>query len=275
MDSSLKDSWVAKLELNFSKSKSKTFLSKRKHVGPLTIQRPFYPEDGVCHLYLLHPPGGVVGGDQLTLDVKTDINSNALITTPGATKIYRSGNGRHSTINQNFIISQDSSLEWLPMETIIFPGAQSKIFTKFSLTGNAKIAAWEVQCLGRPAIDESFDSGSLKFNLELWRDGIPVLLDKIKVDQFNLNNVVGLRGYPVFGTFLISNVNESVLALIRDELVSNEEYISAVTRIEGVAIIRCLGNKAHLIQDLFRKIWQKTRPIVFDRVTVSPRIWAT
>lgn len=275
MDNFPKHSWVAKLELNFSKSRTRTFLSKRKHIGPLTIQRPFYPEDDVCHLYLLHPPGGVVGGDKLFIDVKTDINSKALITAPGATKIYRSGDNSCSIINQNFIISEDSSLEWLPMETIIFPGAKSKIFTKFSLTGNAQVAAWEIQCLGRPAINESFDSGSLKFNFELWKDGIPVILDKMKVNQFELNSVVGLREYPIFATFLISNVNESTLALIRDELVSSKEYIVAVTRIEGVAIIRCLGNKVHLIQNLFRKIWHKTRAIVFAREAVAPRIWAT
>ena len=90
MSNTIQQGWIAKLELNFSVSRSKTFLSKRKHIGPLTVQQPFYPEEGLCHLYLLHPPGGVVGGDQLSIVVKTDSDSGALITTPGATKIYRS-----------------------------------------------------------------------------------------------------------------------------------------------------------------------------------------
>ena len=104
MSNTNQQGWVAKLELNFSASQSKTFLSKREHIGPLAIQRPFYPEQGLCHLYLLHPPGGVVGGDQLSIGIKTDANSSALITTPGAKKIYRSSGHKRSIISQNLIL---------------------------------------------------------------------------------------------------------------------------------------------------------------------------
>ncbi len=275
MGISSENSWIAKLELHFSKSKSKTFLSKRKHVGPLTIQRPFYPEGDLCHLYLLHPPGGVVGGDQLSINVNTDANSFSLITTPGATKVYRSSDHKRSIINQNFTVENDSSLEWLPMETIIFPGAESKFSTKFSLFGNAKVAAWEVQCLGRPAINESFDSGNLKFSFELWRDDVPVLLDKLKIDHSELNNSIGLRGYPVFGTFIISNTDREILDLVRSKTHQNKDYVFAVTQIEDIIVIRCLSNKTHLIQDFFRNIWCLIRPSVFDREASVPRIWAT
>ncbi|MCS5586127.1 MAG: urease accessory protein UreD [Gammaproteobacteria bacterium] len=275
MHNDLSNSWVAKLELQFSKSKAKTFLSKRKHIGPLVIQRPFYPEGDLCHLYLLHPPGGVVGGDHLTIDVKTEEGSCSLITTPGATKIYRSKDHKCSVINQNFNIENDSSLEWLPMETIIFPGAESKFFTKFSLFGNAKVAAWEVQCLGRPVINEFFDAGNLKFSFELWRDGIPILLDKLKIDQSELDNVVGLRGYPVFGTFVISNASQIVLDLVRRKIPQDEDCIYGVTQIEGIIVIRCLSSKTHLVQDFFRNIWKLVRPLVFDREASIPRIWAT
>jgi urease accessory protein len=271
----LANSWVAKLELHFSKSKSKTFISKRKHIGPLTIQRAFYPEGDLCHLYLLHPPGGVVGGDQLTIEVKTDSNSCSLITTPGATKIYRSKDCKCAVINQSFSVANDSSLEWLPMETIIFPGAESNFFTKFSLSGNAKLAAWEVQCLGRPAINESFDAGNLKFNFELWRDDTPILIDKLKINQSELDNVVGLRGHPVFGTFIISSASQTVLDLVRSKIPQGKGYIYGVTQIEDIIVIRGLANKTHLIQDIFRNIWQSVRPLVFDREASVPRIWAT
>lgn len=275
MHNDLANSWVAKLELQFSKSKSKTFLSKRKHIGPLVIQRPFYPEGDLCHLYILHPPGGVVGGDHLTIDVKTDEDSCSLITTPGATKVYRSKDYKCAVINQNFSIANDSSLEWLPMETIIFPGAESRFFTKFSLFGNAKVAAWEVQCLGRPAISEPFDTGNLKFNFELWRDDIPILLDKLKIDQSELDNVVGLRGYPVFGTFIISSASQAVLDLVRSKIPQDSGCICGVTQIEDIIVIRCLSNKTHIIQDFFRNVWQLVRPLVFDRDASVPRIWAT
>ena len=120
------------LNLNFSKGKEKTFLSKRNHVGPLTVQRPFYPEGEICHLYLLHPPGGIVGGDSLSVKSNSEEFSKALVTMPGATKIYRTSLNRLSNLYQNIIVQNEAIMEWLPMETIIFPGAFSNISTKFS-----------------------------------------------------------------------------------------------------------------------------------------------
>ena len=275
MSNTSQQGWVAKLELNFSASQSKTFLSKREHIGPLTIQRPFYPEQGLCHLYILHPPGGVVGGDQLSIGIKTNAKSSALITTPGATKIYRSSGNKRSIINQNFYIDSNSTLEWLPMETIIFPGARSKFSTKFSLFGNAKVAAWEIHCLGRPVINESFNTGKLEFSFELWRDESPILLDKLVIDESELENVVGLRGYPVYGTFIISNASKEALDMIRSNQFSGDDCVFGATQIEDIVIIRCLARKTHLVQDFFREIWQKIRPLVFDREASIPRIWAT
>lgn len=275
MDNSAQNGWIAELELRFSKSKSKTFLSTRKHIGPLTIQRPFYPEGDLCHLYLLHPPGGIVGGDQLSIEVNTDSNSSALLTTPGATKVYRTSDHKHSTINQNFIVAEDSSFEWLPMETIVFPGANSQFSSKLLLSGNARVAAWEVYCLGRPAINESFDFGSLNFSLELWRDGMPILLDKLMIDKTELESVVGLRGFPVFGTFIISKTNKKVLETVRTMMIETDSCVTGVTQIEDIIIVRSLAKKTYLAQDLFKKIWQTVRPLVFEREASIPRIWAT
>ena len=275
MDNSAQNGWIAELELRFSKSKSKTFLSTRKHIGPLTIQRPFYPEGDLCHLYLLHPPGGIVGGDQLSIEVNTDSNSSSLLTTPGATKVYRTSDHKHSTINQNFIVAEDSSFEWLPMETIVFPGANSQFSSKLLLSGNARVAAWEVYCLGRPAINESFDFGSLNFSLELWRDGIPILFDKLMIDKTELGNIVGLRSFPVFGTFIISKTNKKVLETVRTMMIETESCVTGVTQIEDIIIVRSLAKKTYLIQDLFKKIWQTVRPLVFNREATIPRIWAT
>jgi len=275
MDNSAQNGWIAELELRFSKSKSKTFLSTRKHIGPLTIQRPFYPEGDLCHLYLLHPPGGIVGGDQLSIEVNTDSNSSSLLTTPGATKVYRTSDHKHSTINQNFIVAEDSSFEWLPMETIVFPGANSQFSSKLLLSGNARVAAWEVYCLGRPAINESFDFGSLNFSFELWRDGMPILLDKLMIDKTELESVVGLRGFPVFGTFIISKTNKKVLETVRAMMIETDSCVTGVTQIEDIIIVRSLAKKTYLVQDLFKKIWQTVRPLVFEREASIPRIWAT
>jgi len=77
--------WHAALELGFAAASGATRLARRKHRGPLVVQRPFLPEGpGVAHVYVLHPPGGLVGGDELTLDVEVDAGAHALVTTPAA-----------------------------------------------------------------------------------------------------------------------------------------------------------------------------------------------
>ena len=67
-----------------------TQLTKTKRCGPLIIQKAFYPEGRDCaHLYLLHPPAGIVSGDELRVGIDVQQNAHTLITTPGAKRFYR------------------------------------------------------------------------------------------------------------------------------------------------------------------------------------------
>ena len=113
--------WVADLSLGFQLIEGKTVLSHRERKGPLAVQRTFYPEGGVCHVYVLHPPGGVVGGDTLALKADLASQTEALITTPGATKFYRSA-GSAAKQSQTLSLSTQACLEWFPQENIYFPG---------------------------------------------------------------------------------------------------------------------------------------------------------
>src|ERR1043165_2423122 len=83
-------SWKAHLGLSFQKRAQGTFLAEKRSDGPLVVQKPLYPEGPeVCHAIVVHPPGGIAGGDELTLDVDAQAGANALLTTPGAAKWYR------------------------------------------------------------------------------------------------------------------------------------------------------------------------------------------
>ena len=82
--------WHARLSLGFANDRGTTRLIERSHVGPLRVQKPLYPEQpSVCHAIVVHPPGGVVGGDQLAIRCAVGDSAHALVTTPGAAKWYR------------------------------------------------------------------------------------------------------------------------------------------------------------------------------------------
>jgi urease accessory protein len=94
-------SWLASLELAFARRDAATILARRRHAGPLRVQKPLYPEDeSVCHAIVLHPPAGIAGGDRLRIDCTPDAAAHALLTTPGAGKWYRAnGLGAEQTVN--------------------------------------------------------------------------------------------------------------------------------------------------------------------------------
>ncbi len=111
------EGWRAELRLGFARSGERTVLAERRHVGPLQVQRPFYPEGGrFCHVYVLHPPGGVVGGDELRLDVDVAGHAHALVTTPAAGKFYRSRGPRALQL-QILRVAPHASLEWFHWRT--------------------------------------------------------------------------------------------------------------------------------------------------------------
>src|SRR6186997_1917605 len=90
LPSPIVSAWTAELELSLARQGDRTVIERRRQRGPLLVQRPFHPEaDGTCHVYVLHPPGGIVGGDELTLTVNARPEASALLTTPAATKLYR------------------------------------------------------------------------------------------------------------------------------------------------------------------------------------------
>jgi urease accessory protein UreH len=58
-------SWHGHLNLDYRREGERTVALDR-HDGPLRVLQRLYPEGPrVCHHVLVHPPGGIVGGDVL------------------------------------------------------------------------------------------------------------------------------------------------------------------------------------------------------------------
>jgi urease accessory protein len=268
--------WKAHLTLGFEKRSGKSILASRTQCGPLTVQRPFYPEGDVCHLYLLHPPGGVVGGDELHINVEAAKEANALITTPGATKFYRN-TGKLAKQIQILTVLNDSSLEWFPQENIFFDGTHTQLTTRIELEESARFMGWEINCYGRPASKELFNNGKVDTKLEITRNGEPLLLDRLKIiNNDALQSPASLAGYPCFGTFIATHVTPQLLEKAREAItdIGGDQQVG-ITLLDDILVARCLGQYAEQISTILKLIWMALRPEVMGRDACHPRIWAT
>lgn len=262
--------WQASLALQFCHTPEKTLLHSARHVGPLTVQRPFYPEDQTCHLYLLHPPGGIVGGDELTIDVHLDAWSHVLITMPGASKFYRS-KGALARLDQHFTLDENAILEWLPQDTIFFPGANAALQSVFHLQRNSTLLAWELFCLGRPVINETFSQGCIESRLEVWLEGEPLLIERQHLADGDLSPVAE---HPWIGTLLFYPATETQLEEARDHLTPLNAFAGA-TLTDGLLSVRFLAHDNLICQQAMREIWQRLRPQLTAKAPCPPRIWHT
>ncbi len=272
------DNWRASLNLRFACRERETVLVDRRHYGPLRVQRPFYPESRqVCHVYLLHPPGGLVSGDRLNIDLSVDSGAWGLVTTPGAGKVYRSDGRRATHQVQQFEIADGGVLEWLPQENIIFDGAAADLLTRVNLRGAAQFIGWEITCLGRPASDERLSRCCLRQRFEVWRDGAPLWLER---SRYTDNSAVfdaawGLRGHPVTGSLVCTTQDATLVSAVREQVPVDGTARFSVTRMNDVLVCRYLGEHAQQAREMLSAAWGILRPAVLGAAAVAPRIWNT
>lgn len=264
--------WQAKLELGFEYKHGKTVLAHRRHIGPLTVQRPFYPEGDVCHIYVLHPPGGVVAGDCLTIVVNAGPDSAALVTTPAAGKFYRS-DGKLARQQVILTVAGGASLEWLPQETIIYEGARVEADVRLVLAVGACFIGWEILALGRPAANEGFTTGEAGLNWQIFRAGELFYRERLKLDAEAFAANWGLNGQSACGTLFACPAGAAQLAAVQELI--GESAGRGVTLIDDMLICRALDARADRLRDFFQQVWRVLRPDVVKREACAPRIWAT
>lgn len=263
----LPGAWAAHLRLGFTRSGAKTVLAHRSQDGPLVVQKPLYPEgEEVCHAIVVHPPGGVVGGDQLSLEVEGQ--GHALLTTPGAAKWYRSA-GPWARQKLSFEVA--GTLEWLPRETIVFDGALASLECEVRLTVAARYFGWEIVCLGRTGSGERFSRGTLRIDTRVARDEKLLWMERGEIEGGGalLRSPVGLAGRAVFGSLI------AAAPRFEPSLLSQCRRIAVTTVLPGLLIARYLGDSTEDAFDRFRSLWSLLRPSVAGRDAVEPRIWST
>ncbi|EJM51582.1 urease accessory protein UreD [Pseudomonas sp. GM48] len=267
-------SWHAELELGYARFGETSRPVLRRHKGPLRVQKHLYAEGPeVCQHIIVHPPGGIAGGDRLDIAVSVERDSWAQITSPGAAKWYRAAGPAYQQLK--LTVAAGATLEWLPQETIIFSAAQAELSTTIDLEGDARLFYWDVVALGRPASGERFDLGHFQAKLDIRRDGQLLWHERQRIVGADglLDSPIGLDGQPVFATLLVTGQIDSEL-LERCRSLPHDVR-GDLTQLPGLLVARCLASEALLARGWLIDLWRLLRPALLGREAVPPRIWNT
>jgi urease accessory protein len=275
------DRWPAELQLRFARRKMRTVLVEKRHSGPLLVQKAIYPEDEkICHAVIVHPPGGIAGGDELRVEIDLEADCNAVVSTPAATKWYKAPS--HWCRQQTTIrLAERATLDWLPQENIFYNATRAESTFRLQIEPGATAMGWEIGMLGRQASGEEWLEGSLRFVTSIERtSGLPLWVERLRLEATgSLRKAYqGLCGLNVFGTLWA--VSAGCTAALAEKLASDlplENGLRAgVTSLpEGILLIRGLANDVERLRQMMVDCWMRLRPPVHGLASQRLRLWAT
>lgn len=275
-------SWRGHLSLHYRLEGARTVALDR-HEGPLRVLQRLYPEgEAVCHHVLVHPPGGLVGGDELEVEVQLDAGTHAVVTTPGATRFYRTS-GERATQRATLHVGAGARLEWLPLETIAYQGCTGENQVQLQLHPEAQCLGWDVLALGLPAASEPFSRGSFLQHLEL--PGCWLERGRVQAEDTLLHDSpLGWDGQRVLGTIWLASGSAWPTAQ-RDALLEHARACASAsplapragaTAAHGqVLVLRVLGPRVEPVMALLAAVRGAWRAQAWRLPDERPRVWTT
>ena len=273
--------WHGSLVLDYRERDGRTIVHDR-HDGPLRVLRALHPEGGVCHSVLVHPPGGIVGGDALQVRISLAAGAHALVTTPGATRFYRSA-GPSASQAVEVAAAVGSRLEWLPLESIAYSGCEATNRMRFELAAGAEMIGWDVTALGLPASRRPFDAGRFSQSIEVpgrWLERGSIAADDARL----LDSPLGWAGRRVLatmwfasGTALDAARREALLGAARASARSHPAQATsgATAPHDDVVVVRALADRVEPAMALLHAVWRAWRPLAWGLAATAPRVWST
>jgi len=254
-----------------------------RHDGPLRILQSLYPEgESICHNVMVHPPSGLVGGDVLDIDVRVGAGAHGLVTTPGATRFYRS-EGELALQTTRLTLAEGARLEWLPLEAIAYDSCLAENRLNVTLAPGAVMMGWDITALGLPGADKPFLQGRFQQHIEL--PGVWLERGRIEgADSHLMDGPHGLAGHRCCASlFFLTGTplaRERRAELLEAAQQTAQEHAQARTAgatspDAQVVVLRVLSPMVEPAVDLLRTVWSRWRQLAWQLPADAPRIWST
>jgi urease accessory protein len=271
--------WQGSAQLTYSRQASKTILHNRTQ-APLKVQRPFYPEGDLwCHTVLLHTAGGMVGGDRLHYALTLEPETQALVTTAAAAKIYSDHpQALPAEVTGQVHVGPGAQLEWVPQEAIVFEGARYHQTWRVDLEPDATWLGWDMLRLGRTARGERFERGEVRSQVAVYQQGQPVWIDPqgFIANSDRWRSIHGLASCPVIGTlaWVGKSVEPAFINQLRDlGVTAAAEGEMGVSRLQSGLVCRYRGPSTSAVRRWFEAVRQAIRQVQGNASAVTPRVW--
>jgi len=235
--------------------------------GMLRVRFPNGERHDTLEAVIVNTAGGFAGGDQAEIEIKAAEQSQVMVTSAAAEKVYRSL-GPDTEISIRLEAGSGAGIAWLPQETILFDRMRLRRSIDVALTGDARLLIAEAIVFGRSAMGERLTSGSL---FDRWRvriDGALVFADGVHLDgeiaKSLAQRAVAGEGVAV-ATLLKSPGNDDAVATLR-AIASDFSGEVGVSAWNGLLVGRLVApTSAALRHDMIRILAALGTPL--------PRLW--
>jgi len=241
-------------------------LIARRFTLPLQALEPMDLDgDGVATLLLLNPTGGLLAGDRLETDVVLGAHSRVCVSTPSATRVYRSP-GPAAVQRLAIEVGSGAALEWMPDHLIPSPGARLAQSTEIRLAADATLLYLDAWAVGRAARGEAWGFGLLDSRLVVRDERGPLLRERsILTGQPPRDGLGGTEGFGYVATFLAIRPSgqawDDLARTLQEDLdrvaIGCRAGVTALGR--GGALARLLCPSAPLLQSGVQALWARCR----------------
>lgn len=268
------------LTLHRDSTRNRTVLAASEERPPLRVLRAFHRDDGSALIHLHNVSGGVLGGDRLELRIALGPESDAQITTTGATRVYRCRAGGDTAIQTTHLTVADcGSLEYLPDPVIPFAGSRYAQQTRVELGRDASFFWWETFAPGRDG--ECFSYDTLENSAEIAAAGRLCARERWIVEPNSRDpaSLVRLAGYRYHSTFYVCHTGardwlrcEAELAELARNLSRPPDVLWGVSTLAAHGlVIRGLAANAREIAAGLAAFWRAGKMLVCGREAIPPR----